>query len=45
MQWLHDQMMREDDPVSVFLVRLILGLALVWLTAHGTMNIQAAVRG
>jgi len=33
---LQTAMLREDDPVSVFLVRLMAASALVWLTVHGT---------
>ena len=36
MQWLHDQLLREDDPVSGFLWRLIAAGGFVWLTVHGT---------
>ncbi len=36
MQWLHDALTREDDPVSAFLLRLITANVLVWLTVHGT---------
>ena len=36
MQWLHDALTREDDPVSAFLLRLITANALVWLTVHGS---------